>query len=286
MQSIFNTSYIETIQIPLLYNFKIDILRDDTIHPIVCGNKWRKLKYLIAHCIENKIEGIVTYGGAYSNHLVATAFAGNHYGLKTIGFVRGSEYRELNSYEQICIENNMKLIHVSRESFRQKNKLFESLNLPENKWLNIAEGGDSEWAVTGCEEILDDLKVEYDYIFLSAGTGTSAEGIVRGIVKRNLSTKVIVISSLKNNTYLDERLSKYPLSNWQVEHHYHRGKYAKTDNLLFDFMQQFKVQTNFKLEPIYTGKMFLALQDFIQNNKIKTTDRVLAIHTGGLLQFY
>ncbi len=267
------------------FNRHIDILRDDQIHPIVSGNKWRKLKYFITDVQKNGKGPIVTFGGAYSNHLVATAFAGNHFHIPTYGFVRGDEDREFNIYENICIDNRMTLKHVSRDAYRDKHKLFETYARHHPGAVFLDEGGDHPLALEGCAEILDELVKEYDYIVLALGTGTTMEGIVKAVVEKGLDTKVIGISSLKNNHSLDKRLSRYPQGYWHVFHEYHRGKYAKMDDEMMLFIKDFSLETNIHLEPVYTAKMMMAVRDLYLKKFFRDNDKVLLIHTGGLLAF-
>lgn len=263
---------------------QIDILRDDLIHPIISGNKWRKLKYIVKKLEEDKGQTLVTFGGAFSNHLVATAFAGKLFGLKTIGFVRGNEKRDINAFEKMCLENDMALMHVDRTEYKDKSSLFEEFKKTNPKAFYVGEGGRHPLALLGCAEIVKELNKEYDYIFLSLGTGTTMEGIVGECVNQNLKTKVIGISSLKNNFELNEIMSQFPEKNWQIEHSYHRGKYAKNDVELEDFIQKFFLETGIQLEFVYTAKMMMAIQDFISKGFFKTSDKILCIHTGGLPQ--
>jgi 1-aminocyclopropane-1-carboxylate deaminase len=279
----FHPSRVDSISTPLIGDgFKFDILRDDLIHPIVSGNKWRKLKYIIQHAIDNQFESIVSFGGAYSNHLIALAFAGNHFNIKTVGFVRGNEKREMNHYELTCLENKMQLIHVERSDYKDKKQLFQQHFGNNSKALFVHEGGDHLLAEPGVAEILDELKNHYNYIILSLGTGTTLYGLTKSIKNRNLSTKTIGISSLKNNFDLDKKMSEFSNSDFEIFHNYHRGKYAKMDNELLEFIQQFYLETSILTEPVYTGKMLMALDDLIKKTYFKSSDKVLCIHTGGL----
>ncbi len=280
-----NKSHVE----PLKFSgfgeeLQIDILRDDLIHPIISGNKWRKLKYIVENIAKDKSQTLVTFGGAYSNHLVATAYAGKLFGINTLGFVRGNEVRDVNAYEKLCLEYNMTLVHVGRTEYKDKTQLFEEYKMSNPKAFFVGEGGRHPLALLGCAEILHELNKEYDYIFLALGTGTSMEGIVGECVKQNLKTKVIGISSLKNNFELNEIMSQFPINNWQIEHNYHRGKYAKNDIELENFIQKFLTETGIQLEFVYTAKMMMAVQEFISKGFFKSSDKILCIHTGGLPQ--
>ena len=281
----FNNSKIEALKFSGFGNeLEIDILRDDLIHPIISGNKWRKLKYIVDHISKDKGQTLVTFGGAYSNHLVAAAFAGKLFGIKTHGFVRGNEPRDMNAYEKICVENEMTLEHVARAEYKDKYTLFEQFKQKNPNAFFVGEGGRHPLALKGCAEILNDLEKTYDYIFLSIGTGTTMEGIVGACVSKQLKTKVIGISSLKNNSELDEIMAQFPVTNWQIEHDYHRGKYAKNDTELDNFIQKFLVETGIQLEFVYTAKMMMAVQDFISKGFFNSSDKILCIHTGGLPQ--
>lgn len=279
----FQPSRIDSISTPLIGNgFQFDILRDDLIHPIVSGNKWRKLKYIVQHAIDNQYETIVSFGGAYSNHLIALAFAGKHFGIQTVGFVRGNEKRDLNHYETTCLENNMQLIHVERSAYKNKKQLFQEHFGNQPKTLFVDEGGDHPLAELGVSEILNELKTHYDYIAIALGTGTTIHGLTKSIQNRTLSTKTIGISSLKNNFDLDKKMSEFDASQYEIFHNYHRGKYAKMDTDLLEFIQQFYLETGIKTEPVYTGKMLMALDDLIRQSYFTTKDKILCIHTGGL----
>ena len=261
----------------------IDILRDDLIHPIVCGNKWRKLKYAIEFIKTNQLETIVTFGGAYSNHVIATAFAGKAFNIQTMAFIRGDEVRKTNHYEQLAIDYGMTLHHVERTAYKDKRALFNQYFGHDSKAFFLDEGGNHPLALKGCAEILDELKTEYDYIILPLGTGTTMEGLVQGVIKKTLNTKILGISSLKNNFELDRRLEKHDTNYWHVFHDYHRGKYAKSDDDLKKFIEHFKQETGVPIETVYTGKMMMAVADLIQQNYFKPIDKILLVHTGGLM---
>ena len=267
------------------WNKHIEILRDDLIHPIVSGNKWRKLKHLLEQMQKTQKDTLVTFGGAYSNHLVATAFAGNFFNINTHAFVRGNEIRPINQYEQSCIDNGMTLQHVSRSEYKDKENLFNKYLTSHPDAIFLDEGGDHPLAIKGCAEILNELEHSYDYIVLALGTGTTMEGLVKGAAERQLDTQIIGISTLKNNFSLDRRLQNYPEKYWRVFHDYHRGKYAKMDEELLKFILDFYTETKIKLDPVYTGKMLMAVADLYKKDFFRPKDRILLIHTGGLMAF-
>jgi 1-aminocyclopropane-1-carboxylate deaminase len=286
MQFPFNKSRVDRIKSVQIGNgFEFDMLRDDLIHPIVSGNKWRKLKYIIQHAQDKKFQKIVTFGGAYSNHLVATAFVGNVFNIKTTAFIRGDEERPLNHYENLCIENHMNLIKVSRTDYKNKESLYSKHFENDENTLFINEGGEHPLALIGCIEILDEIENKYDIIILSMGTGTTMEGLVKGINEKHFNTKVFGISSLKNNFDLDIKLKQYDENSYKVFHEFHRGKYGKIDSQLVDFIKNFYLETGIKTDVVYTGKMLMALDQLIKNGNINSSHKVLCIHTGGLLAF-
>lgn len=284
MPDVFKKSHIESLNFSLFgTTCQIDILRDDLIHPIVSGNKWRKLKYIIQFMINENKKTLVTFGGAYSNHLVACSFAGKHFGIQTVAFIRGDEERLKNAFENLCIENGMQLIPVSREKYKDKDKLYIDYFGENIDTEMVGEGGRHPLALIGCSEIVEEIgNRNYDYIILSVGTGTTMEGIVQALYNNNINSKVIGISSLKNNFELDRIMSKYPDKYWQIEHSYHRGKYAKSDFQLNEFIDLFHKETNIQLEFVYTGKMMMAIEEMINNGTLESGKRILCIHTGGL----
>jgi 1-aminocyclopropane-1-carboxylate deaminase len=280
----FQNSKVETLKYSAFDKLlHTDILRDDLIHPIVCGNKWRKLKYAIEFIKTNQLETIVTFGGAYSNHVIATAFAGKAFNIQTVAFIRGDEVRALNHYEQLAIDCGMILRHVDRTAYKDKLALFNQYFGHDSKAFFLDEGGNHPLALKGCAEILDELAIEYDYIILPLGTGTTMEGLVQGVIEKKIKTKILGTSSLKKNFELDFRLAQYNTKYWHVFHDYHRGKYAKSDEDLEKFIARFMGETGVPIETVYTGKMMMAVADLIQNNYFKPTDKILLVHTGGLM---
>ena len=275
-------SRVDSLSIGEYHGYQVDMLRDDLIHPLITGNKWRKLSGIIEQAKTLKKAHIVTFGGAYSNHLVATAVAGKLFGIKTSAFIRGDEERPLNAFEETCKSNGMELIHVSRSNYRNKSQLFDQYFDHQENTFMVDEGGRHALAYKGCMAILDDLHKTYDYIVLSVGTGTTMEGLIQGCIEKHLNTKIIGISSLKNNFELDQIMDKYPSQYWQILHDYHRGKYAKFDSELLTFIHQFKGVNNIALEPVYTGKMMMALVALMEQKFFKKNAKILCIHTGGL----
>ena len=259
------------------------VKRDDIIDPYISGNKWRKLKYILQKAKAEQKNHLVTFGGAYSNHLVATAAAAARSRLQATAFVRGEEIN--NQMLLICSLYGMKLIFVDRESYKNKVDLYKQYFDSDDSTYFIDEGGASAEAVQGCSEIILELTETYDHIFVAAGTGTTASGLLKGIQDAGLNTKLHVIPALKGGSFIADEIARYTaLSNHLILHtDYHFGGYAKTTPALLDFIKKFSKQTGVLIDPVYTAKMFYAILDLYQQNQILPTDRILAIHTGGLL---
>ncbi|KQM77266.1 1-aminocyclopropane-1-carboxylate deaminase [Pedobacter sp. Leaf216] len=262
------------------------VKRDDLIDPYISGNKWRKLKYILAKAKAGNKTHLVTFGGAYSNHLVATAAAASRSGLKATAFVRGEEVK--NEMLLLCSLFGMKLMFTDRESYRNKPELFKQHFADDPEAYFIDEGGASLEATIGCAEIINELTETYDHIFCAAGTGTTAAGLLGGIQQNVLHTKLHIIPVLKGGSFISDEIAKYtPLSN-HIELHldYHFGGYAKTTPELIDFIKAFTSRTGLLLDPVYTAKMFFAIDDLQQKQVIGSNERILAIHTGGLMGLF
>jgi 1-aminocyclopropane-1-carboxylate deaminase/D-cysteine desulfhydrase-like pyridoxal-dependent ACC family enzyme len=261
---------------------KVFIKRDDMIHPVISGNKWRKLKYLLKQAqTENKTH-LVTFGGAYSNHLLATAAAAAKFGFKSTGFVRGEKVS--NDTLFLCRLHGMNLIFTDRESYRDKSALFSKHFADDNNAFFINEGGASALAAKGCSELIDELSETYDHIFCACGTGTTAAGIINGLSEKKLLTQFHGVPVLKNGEFLRTEIDNFlerPVS-YHLHTDYHFGGYGKVNDELIRFIKQFVAGTGILIEPVYTGKMLYALYDLTAKNHFKPGSRILAIHTGGI----
>src|ERR1700743_3707857 len=255
---------------------KVFIKRDDMIHPIISGNKWRKLKYLLKQAqAENKTH-LVTFGGAYSNHLLATAAATAKFGFQSTGFVRGEEVN--NDTLFLCRLHGMNLIFTDRESYRDKQALFAQHFGDDNNTFFIDEGGASALAAKGCSELIDELPKTFDHIFCACGTGTTAAGIINGLSKKNLPTQFHGVPVLKNGEFLRKDIDAYlenPVS-YYLHTDYHFGGYGKVNDALIQFVKQFVAETGILIEPVYTGKMLYALYDLAAKKYFKPGSRILA----------
>ncbi|WP_316823737.1 1-aminocyclopropane-1-carboxylate deaminase/D-cysteine desulfhydrase [Pedobacter miscanthi] len=262
------------------------VKRDDLIDPYISGNKWRKLKYILAQAKAEHKTHLITFGGAYSNHLVATAAAASRSGLKSTAFVRGEEVK--NEMLLLCRLFGMKLIFTDRQSYRDKQKLFEQHFANDEQAYFIDEGGASTEAIRGCAEIISELTGTYDHIFCAAGTSTTAAGLLKGIQQQGLHTKLHIIPVLKGGSFIKDEIEKYTPLSGQLELHldYHFGGYAKTTPELIGFIKTFTAQTGLLLDPVYTAKMFYAIVDLQKQGIIRKDEKVLAIHTGGLMGLF
>jgi 1-aminocyclopropane-1-carboxylate deaminase len=265
-------------------NAQVSLKPDYLIHPTVSGNKYRKLKYNLQKVQSENYRGILTFGGAFSNHIAATAAAGQSLNIPTVGIIRGEELAskiELNStlkYAQSC---GMHLEFVSRSVYKQKTDstyLKTILETFKNFYI-LPEGGTNALAVKGCQEILTDKDRAFDIICCAVGTG----GTIAGLINSSLSTqKIIGFPALKGG-FLNEDICKFATqSNWELWEAYHFGGYAKVDSKLITFMNHFKTTYKIPLDPVYTAKMMYGIFDAIQTGEIPKDAKVLAIHTGGL----
>ena len=262
------------------------VKRDDLIDPFISGNKWRKLKYILAKATASNKNHLVTFGGAYSNHLVATAAAAARTGLKATAFVRGEAVN--NEMLMLCRLFAMKLIFIDRERYRNKKELYGNYFADDSQAYFIDEGGASPEAATGCAEIIEELPERYDHIFCAAGTGTTAAGLLAGIQKHELETRLHVVSALKGGSFLTDEINGItPVSHHlQLHTGYHFGGYAKTSPELINFIKDFTSKTGLLIDPVYTAKMFYAITDLQQRGLLHQDDKILAIHTGGLLGMF
>lgn len=262
----------------------VHIRREDLIHPLVSGNKYRKLKYNIQFALEQGYEQLLTFGGAYSNHILATAVAANNAGLRSIGIIRGEELSELvnsNPTLRTAKKYGMDLQFISRDAYRNKESVayLNALRLQYPKAYILPEGGNNALAVKGCEEILQAEDKAFRVIVTAVGTG----GTMAGIVKSSLPHQKVLGYSVLNGTFQQETLLKYTeKKNYFITDAYNFGGYAKVDEELIKFINEFKEETGIPLDPVYTGKMLYGIRECIKNELFDENSRILAIHTGGL----
>lgn len=262
----------------------LHLKREDELHAVVSGNKFRKLKYNLITAIKEEKKTLLTFGGAFSNHIAATASAGKMCGLKTIGVIRGEELtgkikdNPTLKYAQDC---GMDFKFISRAAFRTKEapSFIEQLKNEYGDFYLIPEGGTNALAIKGCEEILTKADEHFDYLCASVGTGGTLAGLINS---SKPSQQVLGFSALKGD-FLKQDISKFAKQkNWQLINAYHFGGYAKINTELITFINQFKNLHQVALDPVYTGKMMYGIFDMIHKGYFKSDSKILAIHTGGL----
>ncbi len=269
-------------------SIKFYIKREDKFHPAISGNKWRKLKYNLLEAKEQNKKTLLTFGGAYSNHIYATASAGKIFGFETIGIIRGEEHLPLNPTLTFAKENGMKLVYVSRSEYRRRydeDYIQEIYNEFGNVYL-IPEGGTNLLALKGAAEIVNDIDTGFNYICSACGTGGTLAGIIAGLNGKNYA---IGFPVLKGGAFLKENISQLlrdftgkEYFNWHLETNYHTGGYAKINRELIEFIFEFENLNGVKLDPVYTGKMMYGIYDLALNNRFEKGSTVIAVHTGGL----
>lgn len=264
------------------------VKRDDLIHEHLQGNKWRKLKYNLIRAREANHHTLLTFGGAYSNHIHATAAAGHYFGFKTIGIIRGEAYADLNPTLQDATNWGMQLHYASRIDYRNKTSedFINLLKEQFGKFYLIPEGGNNALANKGCREIISELNQHYDAICVDCGTGATMAGIISALDNQ---TTVLGFAVLKDAAFLNSDIEKIlqqhsqqSFNNWQLNTDYHFGGYAKVTEELIAFMQQFELRHQITLEPVYSAKMFYGLFELIKNDYFAPGSKILALHSGGL----
>ena len=275
-------------EITLPNDVSLCIQREDLVHPHIQGNKYRKLKYNLAFAKANSVKTLVTFGGAYSNHIAATAIAGKLEGLSTVGIIRGEELgvsldKTLSQNPTLAkaVDYGMQLEFVSRTAYREKDTdgFRKKLNTKYSNALILPEGGTNAFAIKGCAEILDAQGHSFDFVCCPVGTGGTLAGIIKSSQKNQM---VIGFPALKGN-FLTTEIEKWTQkTNWKLIHDYHFGGYAKTNNALIAFINAFSKTHKIQLDPIYTGKMIYGILDLITKDYFPAKSRILAIHTGGI----
>ncbi|WP_026730461.1 1-aminocyclopropane-1-carboxylate deaminase/D-cysteine desulfhydrase [Flavobacterium denitrificans] len=279
-----NPVFNQHININFSNAISLTIKREDLIHPFVSGNKFRKLKYnLLQAKAENK-NTLLTFGGAFSNHIAAVAFAGKEQGFKTIGIIRGDELLdkiEENPTLKFAQENGMEFEFVSREEYRLKSEesFIEKLKTKFGDFYLVPEGGTNELAVKGCEEILTEEDSVFDYVCCAVGTGGTISGLINSALPNQ---KILGFPALKGDFLNDEIRIFAKKDNWELVSDYHFGGYGKINLELIEFINAFFEENKVPLDPIYTGKMVFGVIDLINKNYFPAHSKILLIHTGGL----
>jgi 1-aminocyclopropane-1-carboxylate deaminase len=263
------------------------ILRLDKIHPHISGNKWFKLKYYLQEAVEKKNTGIITFGGAYSNHIVATACAAQSKSLKSIGIIRGEEPAVLSPTLLQAKAFGMELIFIDRESYKHKDDaaFLNRLQTEYEKYLIIPEGGAGTMGAKGCSEIMELVdKKSYTHIVCAVGTGTMFAGLLNAASPEQSVIGVPVLKGITDFWQQAEYMigKKERKMNSQFFYDYHFDGYAKHQPTLIEFMNNFYTETGIPTDFVYTGKLFFAVNDLLQNDYFSAGSRLLIIHSGGL----
>lgn len=260
---------------------RIDMLRLDEIHPVISGNKWYKLKYNIEQILLNGYKGVLTFGGGYSNHLIATAAAAKEYNIDAVGIVRGQELaRNLSPTLLHCKELGMELVFISRKQYAEKTSE-HYLNTLQNQYPDlyiVAEGGANDWGRIGAGEIGQMVSNDYTHICVSVGTGTTMAGICN-----ETECTVIGYAPMKGGQYLKETLKEWGAKgDFEVHDQWHFGGFGKHQPELISFINDFYKINQIPLDIVYTGKMMFGVRAQISAGIFSNSAKVLCIHTGGL----
>lgn len=273
----------------------VHVLREDELHPVISGNKWRKLKYNVIKAREEGYNRLLTFGGAFSNHIAATAAAGREFGFQTTGVIRG-EYDSRNPTLKFAQSCGMELDFVSRTDYRERgSKAFTAeLRKKHGSFFEIPEGGANFYGIAGCMEIPSTLENDYDYVVLACGTGSTLAGIVAGN-RNSIKEKVVGIPVLKTKdalqgdiakqlwkVFLDDDLIAEYNNRYTTVNDFHFGGYAKFNEELVEFIGDCKRDYDLPLDLVYTGKAFYALTKLLKTGYFKSDARILFVHTGGL----
>ncbi|MDG1870377.1 MAG: pyridoxal-phosphate dependent enzyme [Flavobacterium sp.] len=271
-----------TLNLP--HSITLTVKREDLLHPFVSGNKFRKLKYNLLEAKNQNKSGLLTFGGAYSNHIAAVAYAAKEAGMRSIGVIRGDELADKileNPTLKFAQECGMQFEFVSREVYRNKSEevYLEQLQNRYDDCFIIPEGGTNALAIKGCEEILTQDDATFDFVCCAVGTAGTISGIINSALPHQ---KVLGFPALKGDFLQDEIRIFVENKNWELLTDYHFGGYGKVTAELIDFINQFFEDTGVLSDPIYTGKMFCGVIDLITNNYFPPKSKILLIHTGGL----
>lgn len=279
---------LDTIQNDLFdeKQVSLSVLRLDALHPIVSGNKLFKLHYFLQYATQQSLEGIVTFGGAYSNHLVATAFACKEAGLKSTGIVRGEQPAELSHTLKACLAYDMRLKFISRQAYDKKDQIpfINEIKSEFKHHIIVPEGGYHPLGALGAGLIMDFIKEDSSHICCAVGTATTIAGLLKGI---KFGQQIIAVPVLKNMVDLPQRIDYltnqvYKPHQLEILNDYHFGGYAKKTEELIDCMNTLYKNHRLPTDFVYTGKMMFGIMDCIKKDFFKKGSKIVCIHTGGL----
>ncbi|WP_199610742.1 1-aminocyclopropane-1-carboxylate deaminase/D-cysteine desulfhydrase [Flocculibacter collagenilyticus] len=278
-----------------LKNIELWVKRDDLIHPLISGNKWRKLLLNLEQVHQKHKEskqGIVSFGGPFSNHIHALAAAGQQLKIPTIGLIRGPELDLNNPTLKLAQQHGMQLKALTRTEYRQRNNADYLAQLSQTypNWLIVPEGGSNDLAVQGVAKLVDEIDMNFDVICTPVGSGGTLAGLASALTSHQAALGICV---LKGAQYLEQTVHDLLLHNthcdkqhihpqWSINHEFHFGGYAKITPALVDFCSEFYQQFDIPIEPIYSGKMFYGLFKLIEQDYFAPNSKIVAVHTGGL----
>ena len=273
-QQIFSERYLND-------EIEVFIKRLDLIDPFISGNKLFKLKHNVDRALLEEKNMLITFGGAFSNHILATAAYAKKKNIDCLAIVRGEEYSELNPLLALAKEYGMNFCFVSRKEYakRNDNNYISELIRKYKKAFIVPEGGNNKLGVLGAEEILETQDKSFDYIICPIGTGATLSGIVNS---SNRSQKVIGINCINDTKDINKNISqKTNKNNWEIINEFNFGGFAKFDNLLTEYLKKFKLNYKITLDLNYTTKMFFGFEKLIERRYFHRKSKVLLIHTGG-----
>lgn len=269
-----------------------DVLRLDLIHPVISGNKWFKLKHSLAEALAQQKKGLISFGGAWSNHLVAVACACRQYGLSSTGIIRGEQPAVFNATLKQMQDYGMELIFVSRAGYRDKQATLDAVLPRYPQYYYVPEGGQGDKGIAGSAEILSLAPLEqYTHIACAVGTGTTFSGLINAAKDQQVigvCCLKIPLSGRIPGPAPDNELTRYIESHTSNRHYrllfdYHFGGYARHSPALIAFMNEIYRTSGIPTDIVYTGKLFYAIADLVRQDHFQTGDRILVVHSGGLL---
>ena len=267
-------------------NMEASILRLDKLHPIVSGNKWFKLRYYIEEAMNQSCTTIASFGGPYSNHLVALAYVAKENNVKSIGYVRATKEDAITPSLQEALAYGMKLEFIGRTNFQEiKNDLLKTnqhKSIDNNSIYFIDEGGYGEVGAKGAATILNEHCKHYTTIIAAVGTGTMLAGLINAAEAHQ---DIIGIPVLKNENTIEDEIKALLINkaaSFSLLHNFHQGGYAKTNPALIAFMNQLWETEKIPTDIVYTGKLLLAVDSLLKENYFKEGSKILVIHSGGL----
>lgn len=267
---------------------KILIKRDDLIHPLVSGNKWRKLKYNIKFAQDHGFEGILSFGGAFSNHLYALAAASKLAGIRCKAMVRGDGFDKRNHTLKFLKDQGVDISFVDRSSYRKKTEkdFLASLQKQYPDFYIVPEGGSNQLAIQGVTELMDEVYVNNDLgrllVICGVGSGSTITGIVKGLKEGDRALGVLAVNDNSLPGKIKAELTELENQQLSLDLGAHLGGFGKTNDALIKFINDFYSVTKIPLEPLYTGKVLYRLHALLEEERLTSFDNILVIHTGGL----